>query len=589
MARHEDEFTQVNAGAGLNNLNVSETTPHSSRNPSERGNSQRQGWRSNPSKDVLSSKYQLWPITPCQKITSSGRSTPDIERAIVLSIERSTSLPKDNSIQLPGRSRTNDVRGIRKRKVSVPELGLGPMTTVQEAAMDSPTIPGRPPVHERSNSSPSWRDRPLGDAIMARITGPMLQLRQQRSSIATDEASEPSLNRRSKESLTPLVIPTRKCSPYTRLPTPPSAMEQADNVPPEVPPKSPRMKDWSWPRRKESITPVTASSSSLENNIPSDGTPKSSACEGRNSPKPWNTPLRGQSPTWHERRPSEASGLIDTSRVATPVSMLEGRDSPKPWTSPTRGDSPSRGQQRKAEKPIMDRGRPMTRNEIDLEQKLSSLSNRSQSASANAFHTLPVGHRPVDATSSFSESDICFLQTQAMSQTESFEVLSVNDVKLLSRELRALDERCEYLRKTHTSLRSGRRSLHARMISYLKSPRMAVFSRENVLKQEEALAELDLSIDDWVSKLERAENRRTRVRQKLLEHVAAALTLKNTDGRVHKSAGQHTPPTSPGKATCSSRTERREVESIKIYADSDVYQLMEDVQQEIEKMVEIHI
>lgn len=50
-----------------------------------------------------------------------------------------------------------------------------------------------------------------------------------------------------------------------------------------------------------------------------------------------------------------------------------------------------------------------------------------------------------------------------------------------------------------------------------------------MLKQEEALAELDSSIDDWVTKLEQAENRRTRVRQKLLEHVAAAAILPVPD------------------------------------------------------------
>ena len=50
-----------------------------------------------------------------------------------------------------------------------------------------------------------------------------------------------------------------------------------------------------------------------------------------------------------------------------------------------------------------------------------------------------------------------------------------------------------------------------------------------MLKQEEALAELDASIDDWVTKLEMAENRRTRVRQKLLEHVAAAAILAMPD------------------------------------------------------------
>ena len=53
-----------------------------------------------------------------------------------------------------------------------------------------------------------------------------------------------------------------------------------------------------------------------------------------------------------------------------------------------------------------------------------------------------------------------------------------------------------------------------------------------MLKQEESLAELDASIDDWVMKLEQAENRRTRVRQKLLEHVAAAATLAVPTGGV---------------------------------------------------------
>ena len=46
-----------------------------------------------------------------------------------------------------------------------------------------------------------------------------------------------------------------------------------------------------------------------------------------------------------------------------------------------------------------------------------------------------------------------------------------------------------------------------------------------MLKQEEALSELDASIEDWVAKLEQAENRRSRVRQKLLEHIAAATLL----------------------------------------------------------------
>lgn len=93
-------------------------------------------------------------------------------------------------------------------------------------------------------------------------------------------------------------------------------------------------------------------------------------------------------------------------------------------------------------------------------------------------------------------------------------------------ELRELDDRCEYLQRTYQSLRQGRKSLHERMISYLRSPHMTSFSRESILKQEETLADIDNSIDDWIRKSEQAENRRSRVRQKLLEHVAAALTLR---------------------------------------------------------------
>lgn len=130
------------------------------------------------------------------------------------------------------------------------------------------------------------------------------------------------------------------------------------------------------------------------------------------------------------------------------------------------------------------------------------------------------------------------------------------------KELRALDERCEYLRKTHRSLRSGRRNLHERICTYLRSPRVAQFSQESLLKQEEALSELDQSIDDWVSKLEQAENRRTRVRQKLLEHVAAALTLDTFKTMNVRSGGDNTPPRSPTKASNSGRQrERRGYES----------------------------
>ena len=102
-----------------------------------------------------------------------------------------------------------------------------------------------------------------------------------------------------------------------------------------------------------------------------------------------------------------------------------------------------------------------------------------------------------------------------------------------------------------------------------------------------------------MSKLERAENRRTRVRQKLLEHVAGALIMQST--MVDRSpqsvlSGENTPPRSPTKTHSPQRLaapvqvtspeppSRRSVESIRIYADSDVYALMADVEDEINRM-----
>lgn len=161
-----------------------------------------------------------------------------------------------------------------------------------------------------------------------------------------------------------------------------------------------------------------------------------------------------------------------------------------------------------------------------------------------------------------------------------------------------------------------------------------------MLKQEEALAELDASIDDWVTKLEQAENRRTRVRQKLLEHVAAAAILPvspivGVTESLHFAMGIRpnnaqdiisTPPRSPTKATYthtispSPSPQRvvaqvpstvvkqplsegvatiglaisgqpddiaatiRRAETICIYADNDVYTLLADVENQITKM-----
>lgn len=121
------------------------------------------------------------------------------------------------------------------------------------------------------------------------------------------------------------------------------------------------------------------------------------------------------------------------------------------------------------------------------------------------------------------------------------------------------------------------------MISYLKRGETVIFSRESLLKQEEALAELDISIDEFILKLEQAENRRLRLRQKLLEHVAGALVLNPPSLR---DTAETTPPRSPVKLESPSRMDRKDVQSIKIYADGHVLSLFSDIEQAIGKMCE---
>lgn len=122
------------------------------------------------------------------------------------------------------------------------------------------------------------------------------------------------------------------------------------------------------------------------------------------------------------------------------------------------------------------------------------------------------------------------------------------------------------------------------MLNYLRSD-VTIFSRESLMRQEEVLADLDLSIDDWNSKLELAENRRLRVRQKLLEHVAAAVTLNPaTPGPTLNT--QLTPPGSPQKEISPTRAARGDVESIQIYADGDVLNLFNSIEKAIGNMCE---
>ncbi|KAF2114692.1 Up-regulated during septation-domain-containing protein [Lophiotrema nucula] len=530
---------------------------------------------------ALPPRYQLWPLPSSR--SPVGRVMPSLatDRSTALSMGRSPTSLSDTAVNpetVPFWQRSGSLS--RRRKVSVPELG-GTMTTVQEMAIDSPTIPGRPPLrkasteafgHERSSSAPgtSWRAGPFGDALMSCVTGP--------SHVASDQAraaspSEPLATIKQEtpstfgRPLSPILSPGASSKPALKVDT--NSVMETIELPPEVPPKSPYFE-----RKGSPVPPRLLSSKSSATQLM---TPASTTSGGA-------TPLSAidirRSPGVHAPLPTPLSAISNPFSATSPLSGIE-RSSPRiEKRDPMTTYSHSRNQ---SDTSIMDRGRPTRRSSKRQRSRTESEANNPETPVQDGWK-LPKGLRVAEASVRMQEADKELLHKQAQDQAEKFEVLNKRDVASMSRELRALDERCDYLRKTYKSLRAGRQKLHGRMISYLKRGETVIFSRESLLKQEEALAELDISIDEFILKLEQAENRRLRLRQKLLEHVAAALVLNPAAARVEMA--ESTPPRSPLKAESPVRIERKDVESIKIYADGHVLNLFSDIEQAIGKMCE---
>ncbi|KAL2178001.1 Up-regulated during septation-domain-containing protein [Thermothelomyces heterothallicus CBS 202.75] len=580
-------------------------------------------------------KYQLFPRD--KQIAAIPGKPLDPEQAYALAMSQSGEKSEKQTAVTGLRIRVKDHNNlVRRRKISVPELG--PMTTVQEAAMDSPTIPGRPPIHERSISAPGSSGKPctLGDCMTTRKTPPGGERPQLRSAGRSNEelqrpGAETARQPLSPKSLAPLVIPTSNASaPRTAQQVPLSRL-RSGSTPVEGSARLARIDD--SPRGKTPFTPLSASLTTprsaattfttftTASTLP---TPVSAPAENRGSPRPWEKPTTHPPTGTQKAVPPEPSS-------ATP--KVESSD-------PLQNHAHGHRRHQSESGSIMDRGRPRKRSDAGAALGTGpkrSVSKRSKSTERQAFERLPKGWKADDAVNVLSPPEVATLQRQALQQAARFEVLRKEDVDSLSRELRHLDERTEYLRHTYMSLRSGRRNLHTRVCQYLRSARTAKFSHEAFLKQEEALAELDTSIDEWASKLEQAENRRTRVRQKLLEHVAAAVTLGSPTGsivgvseslqlalgvvRPLNAASISTPPRSPAKASftpasssspsphrahvpstileqplveeaadmdtneaAEEGSKPRRAETIRVYADLDIPALLKDVENTIANM-----
>lgn len=341
-----------------------------------------------------------------------------------------------------------------------------PMTTVQEYCMDSrechysseyerkklsnspqATIPGRPAIcQEQGYSSNTWRQCAFGEILLSNLSP--------RLSVTHPSASTDSYIGRP---ISPLVLPP---SPHT-----PWSSTDSTNIPPPVPSKS-----YIVPQRSPTFF------------------------EGRLCIEPRSVDIRTMERPVVDHHPS---GTRYIERPPSPVAIMERtREHYTPLRPRADSAPPAR--------PTCRRGgggggehivRPGSADPTARRQRrrLGSISDGS----------LPSGVRPSEAPTHFPYSQLELLQSAAKLRSEKFGVLNARDVEGLSRELSALEARCQYLRETHKSLKTGRRTLHVRMLTYLRSTRLAVFSRDNLLKQEEALAELDAAIDDWGCKLEK--------------------------------------------------------------------------------------
>ncbi|KAL3707181.1 hypothetical protein TMatcc_005158 [Talaromyces marneffei ATCC 18224] len=452
-----------------------------------------------------------------------------------------------------------------RRDIALAELGIIPMPLGLGPRMDSPTIPGRIPVHGRSNSAPgsSANQTPFARSIQEPISEPLILFSKTDLDIKKSLAKIEELQDTPGSQSAPESVPPCDLKETSFLSNNEVSEVQEEDKPPAVPPKSPRL--------------INRAMMPLPNIV-----------EARLiAPKASDSSLRPRASTAIEIRPRRHIVELHRRNESTPVATVSKIQISKPSQRMAKlkheaGESALQSQDRsKRRRSLLGAGVRTSKSFVVTEK--------------TKFTQLPVGFNLPDAKSQFTSSDVEKLRDQAQTQAEKFKVLQYQEVKSLSKELRYLDARCDYLQTTTKALRARRNRLHERVIAELRSSRSASISRQNILEQEEALGQLDKSIDEWIAKLERVDNRRTRVRQMLLEHIAASLILSASYENL--SSKQDVPAIQNEVEVEVSALDIQfdEVasvarESIKIYADYGVYgdgemaDLLADIERQMETM-----
>ncbi|EXA28492.1 hypothetical protein FOVG_19908 [Fusarium oxysporum f. sp. pisi HDV247] len=442
-------------------------------------------------------KYQLFPKERRLPVLNSKIKGMDVEKAISTpSVPTSDKIDKLTLAPSGLKKRLNQYSLVRQRKISVPELG--PMIAVRDLAIDSPAIPGNPPFHARSISVPnnSFGKNLLTDTSLC----------------ISSDGKGPWPQSHGKEA--------PQACPQSIATVPPKCLDPLVNPKSDAPlPLHQRLQSLNYfhtrndsPRHgRINGSPQSRMASIPKSSIPDLTAPKSASTNATSCGTP-PTPV--------------SAPLMESSAAA--LKLWDGRYTP-PIITKEAGRA-SQGHRRSGLESSGTMGGGLPREGSGLGTNSSPFIQRQEpkrgkSSEQKAFEPLPIGLKQADASEQLEQSELTLLQKKAFDQVRRFDILKAADIETLSKELRHLDERIEYLRHTYNALRIGRRNLHSRTCQYLHPSRIARFSHELFLKQEEVLASLDASIDDWAMKLEQAENRRTRVHQKLLEHIAAAASL----------------------------------------------------------------
>lgn len=280
------------------------------------------------------------------------------------------------------------------------------------------TIPGRPPLHERSISAPAEQPQ--------QIPGPEPFLNMQAGdkdrdflSSAIEETFKACALKleqiTSPKQLPPLVIPDSAAKPPQPPPKRPANHGRSGSVPSETckssrnggsPTRTPYTASTSL---TDLTTPRTASTNpSSTNTLP---TPISApALEShRSSPRPWE--VSSYAPTTLER--SMTPQPVGSQRIVAPQGHR-------------RGGSESSS--------IMDRGRPRKRTDRHNPLQLKRAESKSEKSSERkAFQELPSGFQAKDAVANMGHEELASLHKQAYRQAERFEILKEEDVQALSK------------------------------------------------------------------------------------------------------------------------------------------------------------